>query len=153
VAAESAAQPGGRRYSWARSALTAAVVLGLLAGGVALWRPWANQHDQEPIPGATSTPATTAPASPTTTPVTSEPPPPPPVTTSSPPPPPPAPRYPPAGALGEWCSDKNGIGAGPDGTLYYCARLEYTDGYQWSLTPGVIPNPTFTPAPRRRPRR
>ena len=146
VAAESAAQPGGRRYSWARSALTAAVVLGLLAGGVALWRPWANQHDQEPIPGATSTPATTAPASPTTTPVTSEPPPPP-VTTSSPPPPPPAPRYPPAGALGEWCSDKNGIGAGPDGTLFYCARLEYTDGYQWSLTPGVIPNPTFTPAP------
>jgi serine/threonine-protein kinase len=79
--------------------------------------------------------------------------PPPPVTTSIPPPPPPAPaapKYPPAGALGEGCRVKNSIGTAPDGTLYYCSRLQYTDGYQWSLTPGDIPNPVikpYTPAP------
>ena len=33
------------------------------------------------------------------------------------------------------------IGTGPDGATYYCARRQYTDSYEWSLTPGDIPNP------------
>lgn len=140
VAVESAVQPARQRRSWpVWSAVAAAVSLGLLAGGVALWRPSDTYRDQAPLP-STSTPAMVAPAPPTTHLVT---PGPPPITTSSPPPPsPPATlKYPAAGVLGSWCYDFDGIGVGPDGTLYYCARLESTDGYQWSLTPDVIPNP------------
>ena len=73
-----------------------------------------------------------------------------PQSTSQPQTTPPPRKYPPAGALGEWCSDPDGIGSRPDGTLYYCSRVQYTDGYKWSLTPGVIPNPnatTYTPPP------
>lgn len=141
VATGPAVQPARQRRSWpAWTAVAAAVSLGLLAGGVALWRPSDTHLDQEPLP-STSTQAKSAPTAPTTTLVTPEPPAP--VTTSEPPPAPPptTPKYPPAGALGSWCLDHDGIGTGSDGTLYYCARLEATDGYQWSLTPDVIPNP------------
>jgi serine/threonine-protein kinase len=148
VTAAPATQPGRKQSRSAVSALAAAILLGLLGGGVALWRPWADQSAQEPIPPTASSTATTAPAPSTTLPATTEPPPPLVVSNSPPPPPPPtpaAPTYPPAGALGEWCFDENGIGTGPNGVLYYCARLQSTDGYQWSLTPDVIPNPTVTP--------
>ena len=153
VAAGPVALPGGRRYSPVWFAVAVVIVLGFLTVGVTLWRPWANQGDQVAHPSTTSSVATTVSTAPTTTPVTSAPPPA--SSTSSPPPPPQlttplAPTYPPAGALGEWCTDKNGIGTGPEGTLYYCARLQATDGYQWSLTPDEIPNPaitSYTPPP------
>ncbi|MBJ7336059.1 serine/threonine protein kinase [Mycolicibacterium sp.] len=66
-------------------------------------------------------------------------------TDSSPPSVPPAAtstasQYPPAGALGTYCSDPGAIGVGPGGAEYYCERVQYTDGYKWSLTPEVIPN-------------
>ncbi len=121
---ESAAAAAGRRPP-ALAIFAGAGLLGLVAAGVLLWA----EHDGAPISTSTTTePSTTAP------PVTSNPPPP------STTPIPPAPKYPAAGALGEWCSTKDAIGTGPGGTLYYCSRLQYTDGYQWSLTPGVIPN-------------
>ena len=73
---------------------------------------------------------------------------PPPATSIAPPPqtPAPAPRptYPPAGQLGSACPPPGGaIGTGPDGAIYYCERIEGTDGYEWSLTPGLIPNPVL----------
>jgi len=38
------------------------------------------------------------------------------------------------------------VGVTADNVLYYCARLQYTDAYMWSLTPGTIPNPIVTAA-------
>lgn len=141
-----AAQRGGPQLPAVLSLVATAAASALLIGGMVLWRPWSNHPDQQHIPNTTPAPATT------TAPAPSQPPSLPPAAPTSAPPAapsttPPAPKYPLAGALGEWCSDKNAIGTGPDSVLYYCARLEYTDGYQWSLTPGTIPNPTFTPAP------
>ncbi|GAB3227054.1 serine/threonine-protein kinase [Mycolicibacterium hippocampi] len=150
VAVEPVAPPGGRRYSLVWAAVAVVIVLGLLTVGVTLWRPWANQGDRVADPSTTSSVAITVSTAPTTTPMTSAPPP---VSSTSSPPRPPqpttpsAPEYPPAGALGEWCDDPNGIGTGPSGTPYYCARMQYTDGYQWSLTPDDIPNPDYTPRP------
>jgi hypothetical protein len=43
-----------------------------------------------------------------------------------------------AGALGDYCSTPGAIGRGPDGVLYYCARVQYTNAHKWSLTPDVI---------------
>jgi len=37
------------------------------------------------------------------------------------------------------------IGTGPDGAIYYCDRVQYTDGYEWALSPGLIPNPQPPP--------
>jgi len=142
------------RRSPATAILPAAVLLGLVAGGALLWHPW-DRRDQTPISTSTSpTPSTTSATDSTTTAPAAAP-------SSTPPPAPPPPsartsavqvaqNYPPAGALGQWCSNPGGIGTGQDGSLYYCARLEYTDGYQWSRTPGVIPNPAvppYTPPP------
>jgi serine/threonine-protein kinase len=139
---EPAAAATGRPRSLAIAVVAVAVLLGCLVAGVMLWRPWAQQ-DESPIATSTSAPPTTSPKQPplfTTAPVTPKAPQPPPPTTTTTTTTPPAPQYPPAGALGDWCTPKGAIGTGPDGTLYYCSRLQYTDGYQWSLSPEVIPN-------------
>ncbi|WP_323182798.1 serine/threonine-protein kinase [Aldersonia sp. NBC_00410] len=47
--------------------------------------------------------------------------------------------------IGEWCTAPGAIGTGPDGTRYYCSTVQYTDGHQWSLTPGLIPRPKPSP--------
>lgn len=126
------------------TALAAALLAAATVGAV-IWRPWTPSPESTlPSPTSTSPPAAAQPTATSSAPVVSNPPPPP--ATSEPPPPPttttpPSPQYPPAGALGDWCTNKNGIGTAPDGTLYYCSRLQYTDGYQWSLSPDVIPNP------------
>ena len=142
---EPAVSSVGRRSPALTAVLIVAVLLGLVAVGAVLWRPWAQRHEASILAPTSTAPLTTPERTPptTTVPVISNPPPPP--VMSNPPPPsttptPPAPQYPPAGALGEWCSIKDAIGPGPDGTLYYCSRLQYTDVNQWSLTPGVIPN-------------
>ncbi|WP_370506553.1 serine/threonine-protein kinase [Mycobacterium sp. SA01] len=111
------------------------------------------------LPAQTNTSAVSSSTAPTTTSATTAPPLPP----APPPPPPPQPTqsvstparptYPPAGALGSACPPPGGaIGTGPDGAIYYCSRVQYTDGYEWSLTPGVIPNTNvamtpYTPPP------
>ena len=110
----------------------AAIVLGGLATGLALWRPWATHQQNPPTIAAPVTTAVT-PGPPAAT------------TTSSPPPPttttPPAPKYPPAGALDTECNWSIPIGTAADGSLYYCAQMEMTDAYCWSRTPDVIPWP------------
>lgn len=147
-----AAAPEGSRGSPKLAILAVVALLGLSAGVALLWHPWTKQDHEHVSPPAS--PTTTATASPTTvTPVTSSTPPPAP----APPPPqtkvtPARPTYPPAGALGSACPPPGGaIGTGPDGAIYYCSRIEFTDGYEWSLTPGDIPNPNapppYTPPP------
>ncbi|MGV0645654.1 serine/threonine-protein kinase, partial [Mycolicibacterium sp. XJ2546] len=134
-----------RHRPLALTVLAVAAVLGLLAVGAVLWRPW-DQRDDASVPSPAPTASeTTVPPTPTKpVPLTTSTPPPP--VTSDPPPPSAtptttAPQYPPAGALGDWCVTPNAIGTASDGTLYYCARLQGTDGHQWSLTPDDIPNP------------
>lgn len=133
-------------------AVAVVIVLGSLAVGLALWHPWAtHQQDAPTSPAPTTTPVMPVPPPPTS-PVPSSPvPSPPPASTSSPRPSPtttpPAPQYPPAGALGTGCNPNTPIGAAADGTLYYCARMQYTDGYYWSRTADDIPNPNVTFAP------
>jgi serine/threonine protein kinase, bacterial len=133
-----------RRRAPARGLLSAAVLILLIAGGL-LWRPWAHRGEP-PIstPTTTAPTATTSSASPTpatmTSPVPSSAPSPPPQTPATPP----RPTYPPAGQLGSACPPPGGaIGTGPDGAIYYCERIEGTDGYEWALTPGLIPNPVM----------
>lgn len=152
VAAQPVAQTGGRRHHPVKATLTGAAVVVLAAGATAIWHPWTNLGGNGP--NLSPRPSTSTSTTPTTTPPSKPESPPPPTTTSrvtSPiAPTPAAPKYPPAGALGQWCSVPDGIGTGLDGSLYYCARVEYTDGYQWSRTPGVIPNPAvppYTPPP------
>ncbi|ORW08037.1 MULTISPECIES: serine/threonine-protein kinase [Mycolicibacter] len=142
--AKAASTPHRRRFSPALSGVAAAAGLALLAGGFALTRPGHTDHNQEPTPSPSAT-ATTAAPPPASSSMTTQPQPPPLTTSSAPPPPQTTSRYPPAGALGSGCSDINGIGAGPNGTLYYCSRLAFTDSYQWALTPDDIPNPTVKP--------
>jgi len=77
VAAEPTAHPRSRRLAPLKTALAGAVVIGLLAAGVAWWRPWVSQRDPNPSATNPSTPATTGPAipGPPTSPTTSAPPP------------------------------------------------------------------------------
>lgn len=149
--AEDGITAGGSR-SLKLAVFAVVALLGLIAGATVLWHKW-TEPDETPSPRSTSMPpqttaATTAP--PTTT-----------MTLAPPSPPTPAlpsptqststparPTYPPAGALGSACPPPGGaIGTGPDGAIYYCSRVEYTDGYEWSLTPGVIPNTNVTITP------
>lgn len=133
-----------RSRSPARVTLAVMVLGGLLVGGGLLWQTWIKQ-DQQTTPttpitttAPTSSTATAPPSTAPAPPITPLPPPPPtepPRTTAAPA----APKYPPAGALGSWCSPSGAIGTGPDGSLYYCARLARTDGNQWALSPETIP--------------
>ena len=138
----SSAAPGRDRRSPVKAMVATAALAGLV-GGALLWHPWTTDEQAAmPTPPTTTSAPPPPPTTTTTTVVPSTTPPPPP----APPPPPPrttaapaAPQYPAAGALGAWCSSAGAIGTGPDGSLYYCARLAQTDGYQWSLTPDTIP--------------
>jgi serine/threonine protein kinase, bacterial len=132
--------------------LTAAALLGLVAIGVVIWHPWTTK-DEAPTSSPVSVTAT---ADSSTTIGSSTPPSLSPPSTPAPPPQtsitPARPTYPPAGALGSACPPPGGAtGIGPDGAIYYCSRMEYTDSYEWSLTPEDIPNPNapppYTPAP------
>ncbi len=145
-----------QRKSRVIPSLTAAVgVLAVAAAvlGVYVTRSGSGQTSTtETSPTAASTVPSAAVTTSTSTTLSTPPPPPPPTTTAAPPTPA-RPTYPPAGALGSACPPPGGaIGTGPDGAIYYCSRVEYTDGYEWSLTPGVIPNtnvsiPPYTPPP------
>ena len=77
VAAEPTAHPRSKRLAPLKTALAGAVAIGLLAAGVAWWRPWVSQRDPNPSATNPSTPATTGPAipGPPTSPTTSAPPP------------------------------------------------------------------------------
>jgi serine/threonine protein kinase, bacterial len=140
------------RRSPPRGLLSTAVFMLLIAGGL-LWHPWAHRGEPPISTPTTTAPATTNSTSPTppamTTPASASAPSPPPVTSNPSPPPqtpatPPRPTCPPAGQLGSACPPPGGaIGTGPDGAIYYCERIEGTDGYEWALTPGLIPNPVL----------
>jgi serine/threonine-protein kinase len=147
-----------RRRSMARAILAAVVLLALIAGGAALWHPWANQNQAAAPTLPTTTlptgtlPTTITPVSPPLTPTvipsaTV------PASTQPPPPavPPPAgtleipvgQKYPSAGAVSDYCVGPGYPGHFPIGVGYgeitlYCANVRYTDTYVWALTPGPI---------------
>lgn len=134
-----------------RGLLMAAVLVVLVAGGL-LFRPWARHSGPAISTPNTDARRTTDSANPTPHVIAPEPssaPPPAPVTSNALPPSPtpstpPRPTYPPAGQLGSACPPPGGtIGTGPDGAIYYCERIEGTDGYEWTLTRGLIPNPAL----------
>lgn len=50
-------------------------------------------------------------------------------------------------AVGARCAEPGATGSTPDGATTYCANLQYTDRYLWSLNPGEIPNPVLTTSP------
>ena len=64
VAAQPTAHPRSKRLALSKTALAGAVVIGLLAAGVAWWRPWVSQRDPNPSATNPSTPASTGPAIP-----------------------------------------------------------------------------------------
>ncbi len=49
--------------------------------------------------------------------------------------------------LGDDCGTPEATAMTAEGATVYCARREYTDAYVWYTSPGVAPNPTYTPAP------
>jgi len=53
----------------------------------------------------------------------------------------------PAAVVGANCAQPGATGATAAGTTAYCANLQYTDRYLWSLTPGEIANPVVTTSP------
>ncbi|HRD11445.1 MAG TPA: protein kinase [Mycobacterium sp.] len=127
----------------------AAAIVALTVVGALLSHPWTQQGPAPTslVPPTPSTSISSPPSSVATTTSTTT------TSTTTTPPrtgsAPPQPTYPPAGVLGSACPPPGGaIGTGPDGAIYYCARVQYTDGYEWSLTPGVIPNTLVTVSPQ-----
>jgi serine/threonine-protein kinase len=53
----------------------------------------------------------------------------------------------PAAAIGADCSPAGATGVTADGATAYCANLQYTNRYLWSMTPGEIANPVVTSSP------
>jgi serine/threonine-protein kinase len=49
--------------------------------------------------------------------------------------------------IGADCSEPGGTGVTADGATAYCANLQYTNRYLWSLTPGQLANPVVTSSP------
>jgi serine/threonine-protein kinase len=50
-------------------------------------------------------------------------------------------------AVGADCTSPGATAQTSDGATAYCANLQYTDRYLWSLTPGVVTNPVVTTSP------
>jgi serine/threonine protein kinase, bacterial len=53
----------------------------------------------------------------------------------------------PAAAIGADCSPAGATGVTAEGATAYCANLQYTNRYLWSMTPGEIANPVVTTSP------
>jgi serine/threonine protein kinase, bacterial len=53
----------------------------------------------------------------------------------------------PAAAIGADCSPAGATGVTAEGATAYCANLQYTNRYLWSMTPGQIVNPVVTSSP------
>ncbi|WP_099020773.1 serine/threonine-protein kinase [Mycolicibacterium palauense] len=49
--------------------------------------------------------------------------------------------------VGANCAEPGATGVTADGTRAYCANLQYTDRYLWSVSPGEIRNPVWTTPP------
>ena len=45
------------------------------------------------------------------------------------------------------CAEPGATGVTADGATAYCANLQYTGRYLWSMTPGEIANPVVTTSP------
>ena len=50
-------------------------------------------------------------------------------------------------AVGSRCAQPGDTATTVDGAPAYCANLQYTDRYLWSMSPGEIPNPVVTSSP------
>lgn len=126
-------------------AVLAVMLIGAIAVAVAEFR---RNNDSSPTASTSSpaaSPATAAPMAPTTTPG-------PPSTTANP-----SPTAPPAtpvaavAVIGAYCSPPGGTGETADGSVAYCAQLQTSGAYVWSLTQGVIPSPSVTDPPTENP--
>lgn len=50
-------------------------------------------------------------------------------------------------AIGAECTVPGATGSTADGVAAYCANLQYTTRYLWSMSPGEIPNPVLSTSP------
>jgi serine/threonine protein kinase, bacterial len=106
-----------------------------------------SQHpvSNRPVPSPTSTPAVPAAPAPSAPASTTEP------TVAvveSQPPPEATPASPlVAAVIGARCASPGAVSSTADGASAYCARLQYTDRYLWSLSPAEIANPVVTTSP------
>jgi serine/threonine-protein kinase len=142
-----------KTHHWLRPAIVVPVVLAILLVAAVAFAvgQFAGDHESSSRPPqATSKPATTTP---TTTAAPAPPPPPPapttttedtvtqtetdtPTTTSAP-----------TANIGADCAEPGATGVTADGATAYCANLQYTGRYLWSMTPGEIANPVVTASP------
>jgi serine/threonine protein kinase, bacterial len=53
----------------------------------------------------------------------------------------------PTAVVGARCASAGATATTAEGSTAYCATLQYTDRYLWSLSPGEIPNPVVTTPP------
>jgi serine/threonine-protein kinase len=58
-----------------------------------------------------------------------------------------APESAPTANIGADCAEPGATGVTADGATAYCANLQYTGRYLWSMTPGEIANPVVTASP------
>jgi serine/threonine-protein kinase len=144
-----------KTHKWLRPAIVVPVLLAILLVAAVAFAigQFAGDRDSGTVAATTKAPSTTTTvATPTPTPVA--PPPPPPTsteatdtvtetatpTTTQPP-------ALPAAAIGAPCTPAGATGVTAEGATAYCANLQYTSRYLWSMTPGEIPNPVVTSSP------
>jgi serine/threonine protein kinase, bacterial len=145
-----------KTHHWRRPAIVVPVVLAILLVAAVAFAVGQFAGDQEagtPKATATATPATTTTA--TTAAPAPPPPPPPPVTTTTtttddtvtetqtatPT------ASAPTANIGADCAEPGATGVTADGATAYCANLQYTSRYLWSMSPGEIANPVVTSSP------
>ncbi len=143
---------------WLRPAIVVPVVLAILLVAAVAFAIGQFAGNEE---STTATKSTTASTSTTTTPTTSAPPPP--ATTLSTTAPTtattdtdtvtetetqtPTTTAAATANIGADCAEAGATGVTADGATAYCANLQYTSRYLWSLTPGEIVNPVVTSSP------
>lgn len=148
-----------KTHNWLRPAIVVPVLLAILLVAAVAFAIGQFAGDKESATTSTSA-ASKSPATPTTTsaaPIPVAPPPPPPTSTATTDtdtvtetetatPTTTAPAAP-AAAIGADCSPAGATGVTSEGATAYCANLQYTNRYLWSMTPGEIANPVVTSSP------
>jgi serine/threonine-protein kinase len=148
-----------KSHHWLRPAIVVPVVLAILLVAAVAFAigQFTGDKDAQTAPprSATTTAVTTPPATTTATPSSVAPPPPPPATTDTvtetevteTETPTTTSATATAAVVGGDCAEPGATGVTADGATTYCANLQYTDRYLWSLSPGEIANPVVTSSP------
>ena len=142
-AAVPADRRGRRRVSRAAiAALVAVVGLIVVAGAFAAGQFSGDREAASRATATTATPTTTSPTA-AATPTTDIPAP----TVTTAPTASATPTTPAPVSIGAACSPPGATGSTAEGAAAYCANLQYTDRYLWSMSPGEIPNPVLSTSP------